>query len=100
MNRQRINENVLGQHCPKPCPRADERRLPEGCSGTATLARLGRPVDIRQAAAMLGCSPWTIRHSLIPKGLPVFRSGASGKLIFFESQIVRWIEKKQGGKHI
>lgn len=98
MNRQQIHSNALGQYCPKLCPRADERRLPEGSPNTALPARLGRPMGIREVATILGCSPWTVRHSLIPKGLPVFRSGASSKLIFFESQIVRWIEKKQGGK--
>jgi len=30
-------------------------------------------------------------------GLPHFRFGASGKLIFYTSQIVRWIENQQQG---
>ena len=52
-------------------------------------------MDIRQAAAVIGCSPWTVRQKLIPMGLPRFRSGASGKLIFYLGQVVRWIETKQ-----
>ena len=50
-------------------------------------------------AALIGCSPWTVRHRLLPKGLPVFRSGASSKLVFYEEQIVRWIQKSQGGNN-
>lgn len=66
----------------------------------AAKARLGRPLSIRKVAALIGCSPWTVRQTLIPKGLPHFRSGASGRLIFYEAQIVRWIETQQekGGK--
>jgi hypothetical protein len=61
---------------------------------------LGRPLDLRGVAGLIGCSPWTVRQKLIPMGLPHFRSGASGKLIFYEAQIVRWIQHKQtqGGK--
>jgi hypothetical protein len=57
------------------------------------------PLDIRQAARLIGCSPWTVRQKLLPKGLPFFRSAASGKMIFYEAQLVRWIEnQQQGGK--
>jgi hypothetical protein len=52
-------------------------------------------MDIRRAAAVIGCSPWTVGQKLIPMGLPCFRSGASGKLIFYLDQVVRWIETKQ-----
>lgn len=58
---------------------------------------LGIPLNIREVARMIGCSPSTVRQTLIPKGLPVFRSGASGKLIFYRDQVIRWIEKIQGG---
>jgi len=59
---------------------------------------LGIPLNIREVARMIGCSPWTVRQTLIPRGLPVFRSGASGKLIFYRDQVVRWIEQIQGGQ--
>ena len=59
---------------------------------------LGPPLDIRQTARLIGLSPWTIRHTLIPQGLPHFRSGASGKLIFYRDQVVAWIcAQQQGG---
>ena len=58
---------------------------------------LGRPLSIREVAAMLGCSPWAVRQTLIPRGLPHFRLTASGRLTFFERQIVLWIEKQQRG---
>jgi hypothetical protein len=65
-----------------------------GVSGRP-LGPLGPPLDIRRTAAVIGCSPWTVRQKLIPMGLPCFRSGASGKLIFYLDQVVRWIEQKQ-----
>jgi hypothetical protein len=58
-------------------------------------SELGRPLDINQVATMIGCSPWTVRRTLVPNGLPHFRSTASSKLIFYEAQVVRWIGKKQ-----
>lgn len=57
---------------------------------------LGRALDIRQVAALIGCSPWTVRQTLLPRGLPHFRSGANGKLIFYEQQVVRWVLRQQG----
>jgi hypothetical protein len=57
---------------------------------------LGPPMNIRQVAATIGCSLWTVRQVLVPQfGLPVFRAGASGKLIFYEAQAVHWIECQQ-----
>jgi hypothetical protein len=61
---------------------------------------LGTPLDIKHVAALIGCSPWTVRHALIPQGLPHFRSTANGKLIFYEQQVVRWVlrtQHRQGG---
>src|SRR5271154_5146075 len=66
-------------------------QAPSGC-------KLGPPLNIREVARLIGCSPWTVRQTLIPRGLPVFRSGASGKLIFYRDQVVRWIEQIQGGQ--
>jgi hypothetical protein len=61
----------------------------------SSAAMLGQPLSIRQAAELIGCSPWTVRQKLLPRGLPHFRSGASGRLIFYEAQVVRWIASKQ-----
>jgi hypothetical protein len=58
---------------------------------------LGRPLDIGQVAQIIGCSAWTVRQTLIPSGFPHFRFKPRGRLIFYEDQIIRWIEKKQGG---
>ena len=68
---------------------------PEQRPGTHAETSLGPPLDIRAAAELIGCSPWTVRQRLIPKGMPFFRAAASGKLIFYTNQIIRWIEKQQ-----
>jgi len=56
---------------------------------------LGRPLSIREAARLLGCSAWTIRQKYMPQGMPHFRSGPSGRLTFFENQVVAWVLTKQ-----
>ena len=56
---------------------------------------LGDPLTIREVAKLLGCSPWTVRHRYLPKGLPHLRSGPMGKLIFYRAQVVRWILERQ-----
>ena len=62
-------------------------------------SELGQPLCIKQAAELIGCSPWTVRQTLIPRGLPHFRFRASGRLIFYRDQVIRWIEnQQQGGK--
>jgi hypothetical protein len=80
--------------------------MPPG-SATRSSARtradenLGAPLTIEQAAALIGCSPWTVRHTLIPQGLPCFRIRANGKLIFYEQQVVRFVlrtQRVQGGQ--
>ncbi len=58
---------------------------------------LGSPLTIRQVAKLIGCSPWTVRQTLIPRGLPHFRFTASGRLTFYTNQVIRWIEKQQIG---
>lgn len=62
---------------------------------TNDQASLGTPLDIKQVARLIGCSPWTVRQALLPKGLPHFRSRANGKLIFYEQQVVRWLLRVQ-----
>jgi len=56
---------------------------------------LGDPLTIREVARLIGCSPWTVRYSYLPKGLPHMRSGRLGKLIFYRAQVVRWILQRQ-----
>src|SRR5207248_9252839 len=64
-----------------------------------TGAALGPPLNIAEVAELIGCSPWTVRQTLIPRGLPHFRFKASGRLIFYQDQVVRWIESQQQGGH-
>jgi hypothetical protein len=56
---------------------------------------LGAPMGIREVAKMIGCSSWSVRQTLLPKGLPHWRSGPSGKLIFYRDQIIRWVLNQQ-----
>ena len=96
---RQILATSLGQHCPTHCP--TQPGASWGQPGASSAAsRLGQPLDIRQVASLIGCSPWSVRNTWIPRGLPHFRSGASGKLIFYTSQVVRWIEQRQGGKRV
>jgi hypothetical protein len=71
-------------------------------AGTDALASsvdvLGQPMNIGQVAALLGCSVWTVRQRYLPSGLPHFRIGGTGKLVFYRNQIVRWILEKQKQK--
>jgi hypothetical protein len=73
-------------------------RPPQPTFGPPASA-LGQPLGIEQAAELIGCSPWTVRQTLIPRGLPYLRFKASGRLIFYRDQLIRWIENQQeGGK--
>jgi hypothetical protein len=59
---------------------------------------LGIPMTIGEVASLLGCSVWTVRQRYLPIGLPYFRIGSTGKLLFYRNQIVRWILEKQRQK--
>jgi hypothetical protein len=94
-----------GKHCPPHFPPQPGAKFAQPGAILASRAPeigpfppLGIPLSIREVARMIGCSPWTVRQTLVPRGLPVFRSGASGKLIFYRDQVVRWIEQIQGGQ--
>jgi hypothetical protein len=67
-----------------------------GISQGPSMCKLGRPLNIGQVARLIGCSPWTVRQTLIPRGLPYFRFKSLGRLIFYQDQVIRWIEKSQG----
>lgn len=74
-----------GQNCPDHYPH-----------GVESLGDpLGEPMPIRAVARVLGCSPWTVRQRYLPQGLPHFRSGPQGKLVFFRHQVIRWIVERQ-----
>jgi len=56
---------------------------------------LGEPMTIREVASLIGCSPWSVRQTLLRQGLPYWRSGPSGKLVFYHNQVVRWLLRQQ-----
>lgn len=90
-----ISPVALAQSCATHCAR------PNVAADRAPTLDLGAPLSIREVARMLGCSPWTVRQQHLPRGLPHFRSGPNGKLIFFRDQVVAWIltqQKKRGNR--
>jgi phage terminase Nu1 subunit (DNA packaging protein) len=67
------------------------------------MEHLGEVMNVKQVAALIGCSAWTVRQKHIRRGLPCFRSGPSGRLTFFSNQVTAWIlerqkEQQEGGK--
>jgi hypothetical protein len=74
-------------HCPPQCPHPNDTNP------------LGSPLSVREAAALIGCSVWTVRQKYLPLGLPHFRVGATGKLTFYKTQIIRWLiaQQQKGG---
>ena len=72
-------------------------REASGSVRLGTAPSLGVPLCIEEAAGLIGCSPWTVRQTLIPRGLPHFRFKANGRLIFYRDQVIRWIENQQQG---
>ena len=85
---QRFSATRLGQRYPQHYPhRRDFENL--------TDDPLGEPLTIGRVALILGCSVWTVRQRYLPSGLPYFRIGRSGKLMFYRKQVVEWILEKQ-----
>lgn len=70
-------------------PRAE---LPAAVPAPGTL---GEPLGIREVAALIGCSVWTVRQRCLREGLPHFRASRTGRLIFYRDQVVRWLIHKQ-----
>lgn len=81
---QKLDTSTLGYHNPGQYPPLTEE--------------LGAPLGVQQVADLIGCSVWSVRHRHIPAGLPYFRTGPSGRLIFYRNQVVRWILKNQRGE--
>jgi len=78
----------LGQCYPQRCP-------PFSDASAGLREPLGTPLSIKEAAALIGCSPWTIRQRYLPAGLPHHRLAPNGKLIFYRNQIIRWLLSEQ-----
>ena len=83
----------VGQSCPQQYPYHSE-----AAAAAASADVLGQPMNIGQVAALLGCSVWTVRQRYMSSGLPHFRIGGTGKLVFYRNQIVCWILQKQKQK--
>lgn len=85
-------QQALGHSSPSHCP--------TGCPQPATGGPLGKPLSIREAASLVGCSVWTVRQKLLPMGLPHFRTGPTAQLRFYENQIITWLLRQQekGGR--
>lgn len=56
---------------------------------------LGDALTIQEVADLLGCSVWTVRNRCLRRGLPYFRVGGAGKLVFYRAQVTRWILEQQ-----
>jgi hypothetical protein len=79
----------LGQRYPQHYPEVQARTT------KADADPLGEPMSIGQVAKLFGCSVWTVRQRYLPSGLPYFRIGSTGKLLFYRKQVVQWILEKQ-----
>jgi hypothetical protein len=80
----------VGQNCPQDYPHVGDkprRRNPGD--------QLGEALSIADVAELLGCSVWTVRKKCLPRGLPHFRIGTTGKLVFYRAQVTRWILEQQ-----
>lgn len=88
--------DLLGQSCPQDCPTLSASEL------TTRDEVLGQPLGITEVAKLIGCSAWTVRQRHIAQGLPHFRSGPNGKLIFYRNQVIRWLLRQQekGGSNL
>ena len=81
---------VVGQNCTQDYPHSRSkarRRNPDD--------PLGEALSIAEVAELLGCSIWTVRKKCLPRGLPHFRIGTTGKLVFYRAQVTRWILEQQ-----
>jgi hypothetical protein len=79
-----FSELSLGQSEPQHCPHRE-----------IEVSSLGAPMSIAEVALLLGCSPWTVRQKYLPQGLPHLRASHAGKFVFFRSQVIDWIRKRQ-----
>src|ERR1700730_2207474 len=77
------------------------QRLEVPASGLVQLSRreptkeLGAPMDINRVAQLIGCSCWTVRQALVPRGLPFFRFAPHGRMTFYREQVIAWIQSEQ-----
>jgi hypothetical protein len=87
----------LGQNCPPCCPQHCPH--PDDAEVDSVSEPFGKPLSITEVAVLIGVSAWTIRHRYLAAGLPYFRVGPTGKLLFYKNQIIHWLltEQRKGG---
>jgi hypothetical protein len=97
-----FSRSSLGQCYPQQYPQAQAITTQPMATQSATPKAakvdadpLGEPMTIGQVAELLACSAWTVRQRYLPSGLPYFRIGTTGKLLFYRKQVVQWILQKQ-----
>ena len=78
----------LGQSYPQHYPHRET-------VATVLAEPLGEPLSIREVAAVIGCSAWTVRQRYLPAGLPHHRLTPNGKLFFYRNQVIRWLIARQ-----
>ncbi len=89
------NAKQLLAFAPPPLGHSSPRHCPMQCPPPNDADPLGTPLSIREAAALIGCSTWTVRQKYLPLGLPHFRVGSTGKLTFYKTQVIRWLLARQ-----
>ena len=74
---------------------SESARSPEPESRPNATLGLGEALGVSEVACLLGCSAWTVRHKYLPQGLPHVRASAMGKIVFFKTQVIAWIVRRQ-----
>ena len=97
MTEVKFGENEEAQQCQGVWADQPRAELPVGkpVADRPDEDPLGEALTIREVARLLGCSVWTVRNRHLGRGLPNFRIGGAGKLVFYRSQITRWILEQQ-----
>ncbi len=86
-----LSSSGVGQRNPQHCPHPTETNV----TLPSVSPTLGTPMNIAEVAALLGCSAWTVRQRYMRQGLPCLRASATGKLVFYEKQVIDWILRRQ-----
>jgi hypothetical protein len=69
--------------------------VPLGRHRSRHASALGIPLGIRQVAELIGCSIWTVRQTLIPRGLPCLRFSPNVQIMFYTEHVITWITTEQ-----
>ena len=97
MTEVKFQENAEEQQIKRVLADSPRAELPAGKPAADRVQDdpLGEVLTIREVSRLLGCSAWTVRNRHLRRGLPHFRVGGTGKLIFFANQITQWILEQQ-----